>query len=75
MINEVIRFQNDIAIVLNERGEQIPTFQGRYEVVKAKILAHAPASAKFSHGIWLYGVESANPHWYVSGNAIPRKDW
>ena len=64
MINNVIRFQNDMVMVFDERGEQVPEFQGRYDQVKAKILAHAPASAQFFHGMW-----------NVSGNAISRKDW
>jgi hypothetical protein len=65
MISEVIRFQgNDIVLVFDEEGEQIPEFQGRYAEVRAKILAHAPKSARFFHGLW-----------NVSGNAVPRKDW
>lgn len=64
MIQDVIRFQNDIVIVFDEKGEQIPEFQGRYEGVRVKILAHAPASSKFFHG-----------EWKLSNNAVSRKDW
>lgn len=64
MINEVIRFQNDFVVVFDAEGEQMPEFQGRYAEVKVKILAHAPASAKFFHGPW-----------NLSGNAVSRKDW
>lgn len=46
------------------RGEQLPEFQGRYDEVRAKILAHAPKSAQFFHGMW-----------NVSGNAVTRRDW
>lgn len=62
MINEVIRFQNDNVLVFDERGEQIPEFQGKYEDVRVKILARAPRSAEFFHGDW-----PVNP--------VPRKDW
>lgn len=64
MIDQVIRFSNDIVMVFDEKGEQIPESQGRYEEVRAGILAHAPKSAKFFHGIW-----------NISANALPRKEW
>ena len=64
MISDVIKFQNGIVMVFDETGEQIPKYQGRYEQVKAEILAHAPKTAKFFHGVW-----------NVSGNAVPRKEW
>lgn len=64
MIDQVIRFSNEIVMVFDEKGEQIPEFQGRYEEVRAGILAHAPKSAKFFHGIW-----------NISANALPRKEW
>ena len=52
MINEVIRFQNDMVLVFDEKKEQMPEVQGRYEQVRVKILARAPKSAKFFHGTW-----------------------
>ena len=64
MISHVIKFQNGIVMVFDEAGEQIPKYQGRYEQVKAKILAHAPKTAKFFHGTW-----------EVSGSAVLRKEW
>ena len=64
MINDVIKFQNGMVMVFDEKGEQMAEFQGRYEEVRAKILAHAPKNAKFFYGAW-----------NVSGNAVPRKDW
>jgi len=38
-----------MVMVFDEKGEQMPAYQGRYEEVRAKILAHAPKSAKFFH--------------------------
>lgn len=64
MIDYVIRFENGMVMVFNERGEQMPEYQGRYEEVKDKILADAPESAKLSHGVWR-----------VSEEPVPRKEW
>jgi len=63
MISEVIRFQNNMVIVFDEKGEQMPEFQGCYEEVRAKILAYAPKCAKFFHGIW------------HEINSVSRKEW
>lgn len=52
MINEVIKFGNDMVMVFDENGEQMPEYQGRYDEVRAKILARAPKEAKFFHGDW-----------------------
>ncbi|MBA7610211.1 hypothetical protein ES703_17417 [subsurface metagenome] len=52
MINRAIRFQNGMVMVFDENGEQLPEYQGKYEEVKAKILARAPKSTRFFHGTW-----------------------
>jgi len=64
MIKNAIKFSNGIVMVFNEKGEQMPKYQGRYEEVKAKILAHAPKSAEFFHGVWK-----------LSSKAIQREQW
>ena len=64
MISHVIKFQNGIVLVFDDTGEQMPQYQGMYEQVKAKILAHAPKSATFFHGTWK-----------LSRNAVLRKEW
>lgn len=64
MISEAIRFQNGMVVVFDENGEQMPEFQGRYEEVRAKILARAPKSARFFHGVW-----------NVSESPIHRREW
>jgi hypothetical protein len=64
MINQVIRFQNDMVLVFDENGEQIPEFQGRYQDVRVKILARAPKEAKFYLGTWPQG-----------RSLVPRKGW
>lgn len=64
MIDHVIKFDNGMVMVFDEKGEQLPEYQGRYEEVKDKILADAPESAKFFHGIWK-----------MSGKSVPREEW
>jgi hypothetical protein len=49
MIKTVIRMKNDMVMVFDEEGEQIPEYQGHYVDVKAKILADAPAGSVFNH--------------------------
>ncbi len=50
MIKTVFRFQNNMVVVFDEKGEQIPEYQGRYEDVKESILKDAPPDAIFAHG-------------------------
>jgi hypothetical protein len=49
MIKTAIRVRNDMVMVFNEDGEQIPEYQGCYGDVKEKILTDAPAGAIFNH--------------------------
>ena len=50
IIKTVIRCPNDMVMVFDKKGEQIPEYQGQYEEVKGKILKDAPPDAVFSHG-------------------------
>lgn len=65
MIKTAIRFKNDMVIVLDEAGEQIPDYQGQYDEVKEKILRDAPAGAVFAHGITNAGqlIEAQREKW------------
>ncbi len=49
MIKTVIRIKNDMVMVFDERGEQLPEYQGHYADVKEKIMANAPAGSVFNH--------------------------
>jgi hypothetical protein len=49
LIKTVIRIKNDMVMVFDEYGEQIPAYQGRYHEVREKILVDAPAGSVFSH--------------------------
>lgn len=49
MIKTVIRIKNDMVMVFDEDGEQLPEYQGCYNDVKEKILADAPAGSVFNH--------------------------
>ncbi|MFC1901491.1 hypothetical protein ACFLX3_00980 [Chloroflexota bacterium] len=49
MIKTVIRLNNNMVMVFDTKGEQIPEYQGQYENVKEKILGAAPSGAVFNH--------------------------
>jgi hypothetical protein len=49
LIKTVIRIRNDMVMVFDERGKQLPEYQGYYRVVRGKILADAPTGAVFNH--------------------------
>ena len=50
MIKSIIKCSNNMVIVFDRRGEQIPQYQGQYEKVKEIILKDAPPEAVFAHG-------------------------
>ena len=50
MIKTVIRCQNDMVLVFDGEGKQIPAYQGQYPEVRENILASAPPDAAFAHG-------------------------
>jgi hypothetical protein len=49
LIKTVIRIKNDMVMVFDEDGEQLPEYQGHYYDVKERILADAPAGSVFNH--------------------------
>lgn len=65
VIKNVIKAQNGMVLVFDNRGEQIPEYQGQYEEVKPRILKDAPPSAVFSHALD-----------YETGlTAVAREEW
>jgi len=64
MIQQVIRFGNDMVIVFDEKGEQILEYQGHYDRVRDMILRDAPPTAKFIHAVF-----------NLSGDGVPREEW
>jgi len=50
MIKAVIKLKNNMVMVFDKKGEQIPEYQGSYEKLKKEILHHAPLDALFAHG-------------------------
>ncbi len=50
MIKAVFRFRNNMVAVFDERGEQIPRYQGQYAEVRESILGDAPPEAIFACG-------------------------
>lgn len=49
MIKSVIKSQKGMVLVFNEKGEQIPEYQGQYEEVRKRILRDAPPDAVFQY--------------------------
>lgn len=49
MIRTVIRINNNMVMVFDEEGEQIPWYQGDYDDVKERVLADAPPGSVFNH--------------------------
>ncbi len=50
MIKAAIKFRNNMIMVFDENGEQIPKYQGKYEEMKGNILKDAPPDIIFAHG-------------------------
>ena len=65
MIKTVIRCQNDMVMVFDEREEQIPEYQGQYEEVKESILADALPDAVFGY----------LPDYETELQIVPREEW
>lgn len=65
MIKIVIQFKNNMVLVIDKEGEQIPEYQGQYDEVKESILRDAPPDAVFAHGF-------ANSGELVK---VPREEW
>lgn len=49
MIKTVIRIENDLVMVFDENGEEIPEYQGVYDYVKDRIIADASEQSVFNH--------------------------
>jgi hypothetical protein len=47
MINTVIRSPDNMVLVFDENGEQMPAYQGKYEEVRKKIMREALAGTVF----------------------------
>jgi len=65
VIKIAIRFPNNMVVVFDEKGEQMPEYQGQYEEVKESILKDAPPDAVFAHGFTDYG----------ELRKVPREEW
>lgn len=49
MIKTIIRIKNDMVLVFDENGEELPEYQGYYDNVKDRIMADALANSVFNH--------------------------
>ena len=64
-IKIAIRLKNNMVMVFDRNGEEIPKYQGQYEDVKENVLKDAPPNAVFAHGFTDSGVL----------REVPRKEW
>ena len=65
MIKIVMRFRNNMVMVFDKWGEQIPKYQGQYEKVKQSILGDALPDTTFALGFTDAG----------ELREVPREEW
>ena len=65
MIKTVMRFKNNMVMVFDKWGEQIPKYQGQYEKMKESILRDALPDTIFALGFTDAG----------ELREIPREEW
>ena len=65
MIKTAIRFRNNMVMVFDKGGEQIPRYQGQYEKVKESILGDALPDTIFALGFTDAG----------ELRKVPREEW
>jgi len=65
MIKTAIRFRNNMVMVFDKWGEQIPEYQGQYGKVKQSILADALPDTIFALGFTDAG----------ELRQVPREEW
>ncbi len=65
MIKTVLRFRNNMVMVFDKWGEQIPKYQGQYEKVKESILGDALPDTVFALGFTDAG----------ELREVPREEW
>ena len=65
MIKAAIRCENNMVMVFDEEGEQIPEYQGQYEEVKESILKDASPNAVFGYF----------PEHEAELEIVPREEW
>jgi hypothetical protein len=65
MIKTVIRLRNNMVMVFDTEGEQVPGYQGQYEDVRDGILRDATSGTVFNH--W-FGHE-------LKPKTVPAGDW
>ena len=65
MIKTVFRFRNNMVMVFDKWGEQVPKYQGQYEKVKGSILEDALPDTIFALGFTDAG----------ELREVPREEW
>ena len=65
MIKTVIRCPNNMVMVFDKKGEQIPEYQGQYQEVKESILKDTPLDTVFGY------LSNSEPEL----RKVPREEW
>jgi hypothetical protein len=52
MIKTVVRMKNDLVMVFDGRGEQMPAYQGKYGEVRDRIVQDAPPGRGVASLVW-----------------------
>ncbi len=65
MIKTVIRCPDNMVMVFDKEGEQIPEYQGQYQEIKESILKNAPLNVVFAY------FSDSEPEL----RKVPREEW
>jgi hypothetical protein len=76
MIDRVYLWSNGMVMTFDEKGDQMPDYQGRLPAVRDRILADAPDSAEFVIGQWRGSTRKATRQefataLYQTGKPVP----
>ena len=52
MIENIYRFQNGMVMVFDEKGQQMPEYQGLWKEMKEKIMRNKPEHIEIESKIW-----------------------
>lgn len=70
-IASVILWGNGMVMVFDQRGEQMPDYQGRLPNVRDAILRDATPETVFEHGVWRQGTTAWNRDAFATAAFIP----
>lgn len=67
MIKEAVLFDNEMVIVFDENGQQIPEYQGRHSQVVTKIIQDSTDKTIFKFATWgQFAIEVSKERWSLN---------